>query len=191
MKRGNRELRIIGGLFRGRKLRFPDEAVIRPTPDRVRETLFNWLQPHLQGARCLDLFAGSGALGVEALSRGASRVVFVDANRPAINALRATLEQFRAPGAEFIVDDAGHFLKAAGGPYDVVFLDPPFDSQLLGPTAARLAASGCLATGAFCYVEVPRQQGLPALPADWHPHRAGAAGEVSYHLFRISPPSQP
>jgi 16S rRNA (guanine966-N2)-methyltransferase len=190
-KRNARELRIIGGSWRGRKLRFPADTDIRPTPDRVRETLFNWLQPHLQGARCVDLFAGSGALGLEALSRGASRAVFVDASRPAINAIRDTAEQFGAQGAEFVVDDAGHFLRSPVGPFDVAFLDPPFDSGLLAPTAALLAASGCLATGAFCYVETAKRQGLPALPASWQLHREGAAGEVGYYLFRNSPPSEP
>lgn len=191
MKRGIRELRIIGGTLRGRKLRFPADAVIRPTPDRVRETLFNWLSPYIHGARCLDLFAGSGALGLEALSRGAARAVFVDASRSAISALKATAEQFGIAGAEFVVDDAGHYLRAPQGPFDVVFLDPPFDAGLLEPAIARLAASGCLATGAFCYVEAPKRQVLPGPPAGWERFRAGAAGEVSYHLFRISPPSQP
>lgn len=191
MKRGIRELRIIGGSLRGRKLRFPPDAVIRPTPDRVRETLFNWLQPHLGGARCLDLFAGSGALGLEALSRGAARVVFVDASRPAINALRATVEQFGVAGAELLVDDAGHYLRAPAGPFDVVFLDPPFDAGLLAPTMQKLAASGCLATGAFCYVEIAKRQALPVLPEGWQRYREGAAGEVGYHLFRINAPSQP
>ena len=191
MKRGNREVRIIGGIFRGRKLRFPEDAIIRPTPDRVRETLFNWLQPFLHGARCLDLFAGSGALGAEALSRGASRAVFVDASRSAITALKATLEQVRAEGAEFVIDNAGHFLREPGGPYDVVFLDPPFGEGHLEPALAQLAAKGCLAQGAFLYIEQPNKQPLPPMPAHWHLHREGHAGEVAYYLFRNLPPSQP
>ena len=191
MKRGIRELRIIGGALRGRKLRFPADVLIRPTPDRVRETLFNWLQPHIHGARCLDLFAGSGALGLEALSRGAAHSVFVDASRSAISALRATVEQFGVTGAEFVVDDAGHYLRAPGGPFDVVFLDPPFDAGLLAPAISRLAASGCLAVGAFCYVEIAKRHELPVLPEGWQRYRDGAAGEVGYHLFRINPPSQP
>ena len=191
MKRGNREVRIIGGIFRGRKLRFPEDAIIRPTPDRVRETLFNWLQPFLNGARCLDLFAGSGALGVEALSRGASRAVFVDASRSAITALKATLEQFRAEGAEFVIDNAGHFLREPGGPYDVVFLDPPFGEGHLEPALAQLAATGCLAQGAFVYIEQPKKQPLPPISSRWSLHREGHAGEVAYSLFRNLPPSQP
>jgi 16S rRNA (guanine966-N2)-methyltransferase len=188
---GARELRIIGGSCRGRRLRFPEGVEIRPTPDRVRETLFNWLQPVIQGARCLDLFAGSGALGLEALSRGASRVVFVDASRQAIAAIRETLGQFRLEGADCVNDDALGFLKSPGGPYDVVFLDPPFDTGLLESALKRLATAGCLAVGAFCYVELPRTSPLPPLPEGWVLHREGKAGEVGYHLFRYSPASPP
>jgi 16S rRNA (guanine966-N2)-methyltransferase len=188
---GTRELRIIGGAHRGRRLRFPEGVEIRPTPDRVRETLFNWLQPVIHGARCLDLFAGSGALGLEALSRGAARVVFVDASRAAMAAIRATGEQFGVTGAEYVIDDALAFLKAPGGPYDVVFLDPPFDTGLLEAAMKRLAGAGCLATGAFCYVELPRTSPLPTLPPGWQLHRDGKAGEVGYHLLRFSPASPP
>ncbi|MEY4761500.1 MAG: hypothetical protein RLZZ200_1356 [Pseudomonadota bacterium] len=184
-----RELRIIGGSNRGRKLRFPEGVAIRPTPDRVRETLFNWLQPVIHGARCLDLFAGSGALGLEALSRGASRAVFVDASREAIAAIRGTAAQFGAQGAECVQADALAFLKNPGGPFDVVFLDPPFDTGLLEAAMKRLAGAGCLAEGAFVYVELPRASPLPVLPAGWQPHRDGKAGEVAYHLFRSLPAS--
>ena len=190
-KHGSRELRIIGGAWRGRKLRFPDGVAIRPTPDRVRETLFNWLQPVIHGARCLDLFAGSGALGLESLSRGASRAVFVDLSRDAIAAIRDTATLFGAQGAEFVVDDGLHFLKAASGPFDVVYLDPPFDAGLLASAFARLAAADCLAAGALCYVEAPRKEPLPALPTGWQPHREGTAGEVGYHLFRFLPQKSP
>jgi 16S rRNA (guanine966-N2)-methyltransferase len=190
-RHGSRELRIIGGTWRGRKLRFAQGVVIRPTPDRVRETLFNWLQPVIHGARCLDLFAGSGALGLEALSRGASRAVFVDSSREGIEAIRALTRQFGAQGAELVVDDGLHYLKNADGPSDIVFLDPPFDAGLLPSAFARLAAAGCLAVGALIYVEAPRKAPLPALPPGWEAHRQGAAGEVGYHLFRFQPPSTP
>ena len=190
-RHGSRELRIIGGAWRGRKLRFPEGVAIRPTPDRVRETLFNWLQPVIHGARCLDLFTGSGALGLEALSRGASRAVFVDTSREGIEAIRATTRLFGAEGAELVVDDGLHYLKNAQGPFDVVFLDPPFDAGLLTSAFARLGAAGCLALGALVYVEAPRREPLPALPTGLQPHREGAAGEVGYHLFRFQPPSEP
>jgi 16S rRNA (guanine966-N2)-methyltransferase len=184
MKLGIRELRIISGTLRGRKLRFPADTVIRPTPDRVRETLFNWLQPHLEGARCLDLFAGSGALGLEALSRGAASVTFVDNSAVAVEQLRETATRFGVQGAQCLRADALEFLRMARGPYDIVFLDPPFDSGLLVPVAKRLAESGCLAPAAFVYLEFRALQGLPALPAAWLPHRAGRAGEVGYHLLK-------
>ena len=187
MKLGIRELRIISGTLRGRKLRFPVDAVIRPTPDRVRETLFNWLQPYVDGARCLDLFAGSGALGLEAMSRGASGCTFVDNSAVAIDQLRETATRFGVQGVQCLRADALEFLRMARGPYDVVFVDPPFDAGLMVPVAKRLAESGCLAPGAFVYVEFRALQGLPALPAAWQPHRDGRAGEVGYHLFKGPP----
>ena len=183
MKRGIRQLRIIGGSLRGRRWQFADDPAIRPTPDRVRETLFNWLQPVIHGARCLDLFAGSGALGLEALSRGASQVLFVDRSAAAIAALRAVSELFRVDGARFAVDDAVQALRSAGGPWDVVFLDPPFAAGLVVGTLRALAAEGVLARGALVYLEVPAADPLPPLPAGWGVHRQGRAGEVGYHLF--------
>ena len=183
MKRGERELRIIGGSLRGRKIRFAADPAIRPTPDRVRETLFNWLQQYLSGARCLDLFAGSGALGLEALSRGASRVVFVDTSSDANIALRDNVPRFGVAGAEFVVNDAQRQVRSPGGPFDVVFLDPPFDSGLAGSLLASLAASHSLARGALVYVELPRRTALPALPDGWSVHRQGQAGEVGYYLL--------
>jgi 16S rRNA (guanine966-N2)-methyltransferase len=126
-----RLLRIIGGTWRGRKLRFPAAAAIRPTPDRVRETLFNWLQAAIPGAHCLDLFAGSGALGLEALSRGAAQVTFVDQDEAAAAALRARLTEWQAHGAEVVRGDALRFLGRPAQACDVVFLDPPFAGELL------------------------------------------------------------
>jgi 16S rRNA (guanine966-N2)-methyltransferase len=186
---GTRQLRIIGGAFRGRRLRFPEGVAIRPTPDRVRETLFNWLQPVIDGARCLDLFAGSGALGLEALSRGASRVVFVDSSPAAIQSIRAAATQYGASGAEFIVGDGLAVLTAPGGPYDIVFLDPPFGVGLLEKALERLAAGNCLAAAAFCYLEQPRRNPLPTLPPGWLVYREGRAGEVGYYLLRAAPAS--
>jgi 16S rRNA (guanine966-N2)-methyltransferase len=180
------QVRIIGGSYRRRLLAFPARPGLRPTPDRVRETLFNWLGQLLDGFACLDLFAGSGALGLEALSRGASSASFVDSSGVAIDQLRETAARFNLQGASYIRADALEFLRAPRGPYDIVFLDPPFDSGLLGPAAQRLAAAGVLAPGAFIYVEFRALQGPPALPESWLPHRAGRAGEVGYHLLRSS-----
>jgi 16S rRNA (guanine966-N2)-methyltransferase len=179
-----RELRIIGGRFRGRKLSFPEAPGLRPTPDRVRETLFNWLQPRIAGARCLDLFAGSGALGIEALSRGAASVCFVEADGPAVRELRAALERFGATGlAEVHLKPAQQFLATPHAAFDIVFLDPPFAAGLLGPCAADLAARGFLAPDALIYIEHAARTPLPELPAGWAPHRDGKAGEVGYHLY--------
>ena len=125
--RAPNRIRIIGGTHRGRRLAFPDAAGLRPTPDRVRETLFNWLMPHLPGARCLDLFAGSGALGLEAVSRGAREVVLVDANPAVVKSLQENLRLLgETERARVIRSDALAFLrKETDAPFDIVFLDPP------------------------------------------------------------------
>lgn len=188
MNRGERELRIIGGSLRGRKWRFPEAPGLRPTPDRVRETLFNWLQMRVAGTRCLDLFAGSGALGLEALSRGAAQVTFCESHSGASLSLRETLERFGvASQAEVLERSAERALKDLQGPFDLVFLDPPFDKGLLGPSAATLAQRGLLAPGALIYLETPARESLPSLPGGWRPHRDGRAGEVGYHLFISGP----
>jgi 16S rRNA (guanine966-N2)-methyltransferase len=131
-------LRIVGGRWRGRKLAFPPLESIRPTPDRVRETVFNWLQFDIDGARCLDLFAGSGALGFESLSRGAAHTVFVEREAKIGRYLRDTLAHLQAANAEVVVTDAVHWLQRAGSPFDVVFLDPPFASGILPEVCRRL-----------------------------------------------------
>ncbi len=187
MKQGTRELRIVGGSLRGRRLRFPDAAGLRPTPDRVRETLFNWLAPHIGGMRVLDLFAGSGALGFEALSRGAAELTLVDAGAAVCRQLRDTAAAFGvAAAARVVTADALDFLRREPGPWDLVFVDPPFAAGLQAPVMAQLAASGQLAPGGFCYVEAARDTPLPPLPARWSLHRSGMAGEVGYHLLHES-----
>ncbi len=189
--RQQRQLRIIGGRWRGRKFRFPP-LDIRPTPDRVRETLFNWLQTRIAGARCLDLYAGSGALGLEALSRGAAAVVFVEQRRAAATALQRLLSDWQAAGATVVCGEARQFLAAGrrpaahgtagAGAFDLVFLDPPYAAGELPAVAAALS-HGWLAAGARIYVERDRHGAAPALPAGWRELRAGTAGEVEYHLF--------
>ena len=178
-----RVIRIIGGTWRGRRFRFADVPDIRPTPDRVRETLFNWLGSRVIGARCLDLFAGSGALGFEALSRGAASAVFVEQSAVAARALtelRATLD---AQGAHVEREDAFRFLRRAPTPFDIVFLDPPFAAGLLSKSAELLEAHGWLAPEALIYVESAAREPLPPLPASWQSLKAKQAGEVGYHLF--------
>ncbi|HEX2789462.1 MAG TPA: 16S rRNA (guanine(966)-N(2))-methyltransferase RsmD [Steroidobacteraceae bacterium] len=181
--RQQRQLRIIAGRWRGKRFRFP-ELDIRPTPDRVRETLFNWLQNRIEGAHCLDLYAGSGALGLEALSRGAASVVFVEHQRAAVNALRALLRDWQASGATVVCDEAQHYLAAdRERGFDLVFLDPPYASGELPAAAAALARSG-LAPAARIYVEQHADDELQqAVPASWRELRSGKAGEVRYHLY--------
>jgi 16S rRNA (guanine966-N2)-methyltransferase len=184
--RGNsRVLRIVGGRHRGRRLRFPAGVEIRPTPDRVRETLFNWLQPRIVDARVLDLFAGSGALGIEALSRGAGHVTFVERDRRAAGAIDTLLKEWQEPAASVAVADALTWLKTprVGAPFDIVFLDPPFDAAVLATAAEGLAAHGWLAPDARIYVELRARDPLPALPPGWREQRSGRAGEVGYHLY--------
>jgi 16S rRNA (guanine966-N2)-methyltransferase len=164
---------------------------MRPTPDRVRETLFNWLQTRVPRARCLDLYAGSGALGLEALSRGAAAVVFVEEQRRAAQALEQLLAQWRSADqaalgtARVICGQALQFLSGDGSltQFDVVFLDPPFDAGELGRASAALERGGWLASGARIYLEHARSAPLPRLPDGWRELRAGSAGEVGYHLF--------
>ncbi len=177
------EVRIIAGRWRGRRLRFPADTGIRPTPDRVRETLFNWLQGDIGGARCLDLFAGSGALGIEALSRGADSVVLVERDPRAAAYLRETLKGLDATGGEVRLGDAAAFLRSAARRFDLVFLDPPFAEHALAALLATLAACGQLAPRALVYVEYAVRDGLPELPPGFAPHRSKRAGEVGYHLL--------
>jgi 16S rRNA (guanine966-N2)-methyltransferase len=179
----SRVLRIIGGEWRSRRLRFAAGPDIRPTPDRVRETLFNWLAPRIAGARCLDLFAGSGALGLEALSRGAGEAVFVEREHRVAEELRTLLAEWDAAHATVIAADARRFLAGAAQPFDIVFLDPPFASRDVLEACAEQMEGGWLAPGALIYVECPAREGLPRLPVTWRPRKEGRAGEVGYHLL--------
>lgn len=177
------EVRIIGGRWRGRRLRFPADAGIRPTPDRVRETLFNWLQGVIAGARCLDLFAGSGALGIEALSRGADSAVLVERNPRVAAYLRDTLALLETGAGEVQQVEAAAFLRHAGRRFDVVFLDPPFAEDALAPLLQELVRGGQLAPGALVYIEHAVRGGPPPLPPGFELHRSKRAGEVGYHLL--------
>ncbi|WP_075182870.1 16S rRNA (guanine(966)-N(2))-methyltransferase [Pantoea sp. 1.19] len=187
---GSGEIRIIGGQWRGRKLPVPDSAGLRPTTDRVRETLFNWLAPWIQDARCLDCFAGSGALGLEALSRYAGPTTLLELARPVAQQLSRNLETLRARGARVLQTDALTFLAQAGEPYDVVFVDPPFRQGLLGETLARLEQRGWLSEDALIYVESEVENGLPPVPAHWRLHREKIAGQVACRLYLRHPQSE-
>ncbi len=176
------ELRIIGGKWRGRRIRFPPRPGIRPSPDRVRETLFNWLAPVVEGSRCLDLFAGSGALGLEALSRGAAAATFVESDPTAVEQLRETVSTLTAEKAVILQADALGWLNGPPQRFDLVFLDPPFGSGLLAEALRKLDSGGWLSPGAYVYLEAPARDGPPSLPAGWRLHRSGKAGAVGYHL---------
>lgn len=185
LSRGRGVVRIIGGEWRGRKLHFPQSDALRPTPDRVRETLFNWLQFELAGKRCLDLFAGSGALGFEALSRGAAAVQFVEPDPVAAGAIRDALHTFGTDLGRVEQQDAFAFLRGRPvQPFDVVFLDPPYAARWLGKACEALEQGGWLKAGAWVYLEDAAVQGAPGLPEGWNLLRSKKAGDVGYHLAR-------
>jgi 16S rRNA (guanine966-N2)-methyltransferase len=179
-------IRIVGGRLRNSRLDVPAVPGLRPTPERVRETLFNWLQPVVNGARCLDLFAGTGALGVEALSRGASAATFVERDARAAAALRASLVRLKQPDACVIAGDVATWLRGGATPHDVVFIDPPFALDLWAATAQALETAGWLSAYAWIYVECARDT-VWQPPGLWHVHRQGHAGEVTFTLYRRHP----
>jgi 16S rRNA (guanine966-N2)-methyltransferase len=179
-------LRIVGGGWRGRRVHFPDSPGLRPTPDRVRETLFNWLQFSLAGARCLDLFAGSGALGLEALSRAAHEVVFVDEAAAVAQSLREELERLGGTArGRVIATTAARYLETPGEPFDVIFLDPPFGQDALAQPVALIETGGWIKPGGWVYLEREREAGAPRLPDGWDLVKSKSAGEVGYHLARV------
>jgi 16S rRNA (guanine966-N2)-methyltransferase len=177
-------LRIIGGTWRSRLLPVPAVPGLRPTPDRVRETVFNWLAPVIEGARCLDLYAGTGALGLEALSRGAGAVVFVDRDPAVLRSLRASLETLGCDRGELHCQDAMSYLSGAVSPFDIVFLDPPYRLGMLEPAVTRLVERDWPAAGASLYLEHEAGVSSPPLPKGWQLFRSAAAGQVRYHLAR-------
>ena len=179
-----RRLRIIAGRWRGRRWQFPAGA-IRPTSDRVRETLFNWLQGRLAGRRCLDLYAGSGALGLEALSRGAAHCVFVDRDVKVLAALGALLQEWGAASDEAQLEhaEALRYLAREPQPFDLVFLDPPFAGEELSRSMTQLEAGGWLAPAGLVYLEHPRAVPVPEPPPAWQTLRRGSAGAVGYDLY--------
>lgn len=182
--RGVNQLRIIGGQWRGRKLGFPDVEGLRPTGDRIRETLFNWLAPEIRGARCLDLFAGSGALGLEALSRGAGASLLVERDAQASAQLRANLALLQAEQGSLLNADALTLLRQgnSAAPFNVVFVDPPFQLNLWQSVVDALEAGGWLADEASIYIESGRES-VYHVPPNWSLHRDKQAGQVSYRLF--------
>lgn len=179
-------MRIIAGCWKGRKISFPDGEGLRPTGDRIRETLFNWLMPFMPGARCLDLFAGSGALGFEALSRGASHCVLIENNPEAFRHLQASSSALIASGAEIICADADRWLESASGKFDIVFLDPPFAAGGGIPMRVVETLQRChlLSDNAWVYLEQPRGRAMLALPG-LQLHREQQTGQIHVSLWRV------
>jgi 16S rRNA (guanine966-N2)-methyltransferase len=181
---GLRSLRIVAGQWRGRRIPFVAVPGLRPTPDRVRETLFNWLQRDVVGARCLDLYAGTGALGFEALSRGAASSTFVERDPIAARTLGDVAQLLNTAAARVLRTDALHYLATPAEPYDLVFLDPPFALGALNELCTLLETRGWLAPIAWIYLEQAAGDALPALPANWRMIKDTRAGEVRALLAR-------
>lgn len=177
-------VRIVAGKWRGRFLTVADAPGLRPTPERIRETLFNWVAPRIEGSHCLDLFAGTGVLGLEALSRGAADVMLVERSAAAVRALRESVEALAAEGAVIHEGDAWQFLRRRpAAACDVVFLDPPYADERLGELFTLLAENGWLAGNAVVYYEQLRGREPPALPEGWDVLREKTAGNVRYCLL--------
>lgn len=177
------EVRIVGGIWRSRRLGFPASAGLRPTPDRVRETVFNWLMPALPGARCLDLFAGSGAFGFESVSRGAAHVVLVEKQIEVVAALRENRVRLKTDAVEIVHADAMQWLISPGPPFDIIFLDPPYSSNLLNACVQLLETRDWVKPNGLVYLETAKGE-VPGLPENWQLLRSKLAGQVGYHLAR-------
>ena len=187
------KLRIIGGKWRSRLLPIIEQPGLRPTPDRVRETLFNWLQGIVPDAYCLDLFAGSGTLGFEAASRGARQVILVEQQNETCDILRKNIQILKADNIRLDQRDAIQWLQARGDhtlKFDLVFIDPPYSSDLLGECCGLLEDQQWLADEAYVYLELSSERQLDALPENWQVIRGKKAGQVSYHLVRRSEPGE-
>lgn len=177
------QLRIIGGRHRGRKLPILDRPGLRPTADRIRETLFNWLQLDIAGATTLDLFAGTGALGLEALSRDAKTVTFVEADGQVARSIRESLSVLKESNGKVVNSTAQGFLSGVAQPFDLVFIDPPFAENLWNSSLALLSQPGWLMPGALVYVECPKQAVIET-PADWQLLKDKTGGQVRFRLYQ-------
>lgn len=177
-------LRIVAGNWRSRVLPIADVPGLRPTSERIRETLFNWIGPSVHGLNGLDLYAGTGALGFEALSRGAKEVDFVELSPKAVSALEGTVRKLHASGARIHKQDAESFIQSGAGPWDLIFLDPPFQDQTQEHLCRLIAEHGCLSDGGRVYVEQARDQEEIELPAGWEILRSKVAGNVRYSLLK-------
>ena len=177
-------VRIIAGDWRGRRLQVADVPGLRPTGDRSRETLFNWLQPWIVAADCADLFAGTGGLGFEAASRGAASVLMIEKHPQALAVLRQSIEQLQAEQVNLLAGGAMSLIEDfKPDSFDLVFVDPPFDSNLGGLVFERLDKNDCVRRGGFIYIESPAAKVIPPLPG-WSVWREQQLGEVCMQLFR-------
>lgn len=179
------KVRIIAGQWRGRKIEFLDLKSVRPTPDRVRETLFNWLSPSIANARCLDLFAGSGALGFEALSRGAAYAVLVDNNARVCQQLKEQANILKTDHVHIVHREATQFIADNQDSFDIVFIDPPFNSDLAATLLQTLPNNPTLKSNTAVYVEIPvsRHPQTPNLGSGWDIVRSGKTSQVYYLLL--------
>ncbi|MCW2257684.1 16S rRNA (guanine966-N2)-methyltransferase [Providencia alcalifaciens] len=177
------QIRIIGGKWRGRKLPVRDSEGLRPTTDRIKETLFNWLMPVVREARCLDCFAGSGALGFEALSRFADTVTFIELDKQNAQLLAENKTRLQAENATIINSNSLMVLSQIGNAFDVVFIDPPFRKGLLNETIELLEKNQWLADESWIYIESESESSLTNIPVNWQLHREKIAGQVAYRLF--------
>ena len=183
------KIRIIAGQWRGRVISVLDRETLRPTPDRVRETLFNWLQSKMVGARCLDCFAGTGILSFEALSRGAKEVTMVDSSSVVTTALKHTMAELKieASVCQIINQDVLEWLsKKSELPYDIIFLDPPFEGGLLQASTKLLDKNNLLTPDTLIYIEAPADLSVIPAPIGWVPIKSKIAGKVGYHLLAKS-----
>jgi 16S rRNA (guanine966-N2)-methyltransferase len=184
-KKTQNQLRIIGGKWRSRKLSFPDIKGLRPTPDRIRETLFNWLAPIIRDSSCLDLFAGSGVLGFEALSRGAKEVIFVDESRRVIEQISANQQLLNCQAKTYCLK-AKDYLHQTTQSFDTIFLDPPFQQNLLEPICQLIHEKQLIKTNGHIYIEHKAKLKQLNLPANWQITKQKQAGNVTYLLILIT-----
>lgn len=181
---GSGSIRIIGGTWRGRKIAVPSLVGLRPTPDRVRETLFNWLAPFMSGATCLDMFGGSGALSIEALSRGAAHVTLLENSADAIISINKMSAVLEIKNLTVIRTDSLAWLhNTPVSVFDIVFIDPPFHQQLVTPCCHLLETRGWLTPDTLIYIEYERD-GSIEVPPNWRCHRIQQAGDVAYALYK-------
>jgi 16S rRNA (guanine966-N2)-methyltransferase len=183
MQHKNGQLRIIGGKWRSRKISFANLATIRPTQDAVRETLFNWLAPYIENAKCLDCFAGSGALGFEALSRGANFITMIDQERQVIKKLEENAKLLDTENNIELICAKFPSDKIKIQNLDIVFLDPPFNKNMVMPCCKWLEDNNCLKAGTLIYIEIESRHAPLTLPENWQLLKNKKAGQASYYLY--------